>query len=767
METQKFGRYEIKAEIGRGGMATVYHAYDPRFEREVALKVLPREMLHDLQFRTRFDREAKTIAMLEHPAIVPVYDFGEEDGQPYFVMRYMTGGSLSDRMKNGPMALQEVTRILAHIAPALDDAHTKGIIHRDLKPGNILFDQFNEPYISDFGIAKLSDTQTNVTGSAIVGTPAYMSPEQAQGEGIDGRSDIYGLGVILFELLTGQQPYHGDTPMSVVVKHITDPVPHILDIKPDLPPDIEFIIEKAMAKDRNERFQNVRSLADALNKVASGETLNLGTSDATVVAMPGTIASGKHPVQTLEGTIIAHPKQPSGSKEPVQALGLPKKKTWLWIGVGGIILVLCIAVVGGGFIFRDRIPFLSVPIPTNPQLVTQSSTLPPVSVPSATGAPVVLPLGSNTPSTTETPATTETSAATNIPAAGITATVPSLSTLGGADLIAFLSNNDIWLINTDGSDPRQLTKDAAVKSGLQWSPDGQSLFYISGKCVNFVTVPEGVNSQVTCFYDANYLDAFKVSPDDSQVAISLNHIVYVVPFDLAALKSAHNHSDLEAMNGSLIYGGAHQAPSKDVLWSSDGKKIAIDTLSPSGSKQLDLIDVFDISNCTDATPCPPRNLPGTPLPTTSPTPGLNTTPPLLDNFPGARFTMKGYGTLSGQNTLIPSFDWDGKSLFLLNSVIRYQFGYLYTYSMETKSPANLIDPMGTTCCYTDARWSPDGSYILFAYQDITQGINARTQMFYVPYGSIGTGAKYTPLPSPAGTFSRPADHPDPALRPAK
>ncbi len=276
MEPQKFGRYEIKAEIGRGGMATVYHAYDPRFEREVALKVLPREMLHDVQFRTRFEREAKTIAMLEHPAIVPVYDFGEEDGQPYFVMRYMTGGSLSDRMKNGPMTIQEAAHLMAHIAPALDDAHAKGIIHRDLKPGNILFDQFNEPYISDFGIAKLSESQTNVTGSAIVGTPAYMSPEQAQGEGIDGRSDIYGLGVILFELLTGQQPYHGDTPMSVVVKHITDPVPHILDVKPDLPPDIEVIIEKAMAKDRNERFQDVKSLANALNAVARGESLSLG-----------------------------------------------------------------------------------------------------------------------------------------------------------------------------------------------------------------------------------------------------------------------------------------------------------------------------------------------------------------------------------------------------------------------------------------------------------------------------------------------------------
>src|SRR5512136_333883 len=308
MEPKKFGRYEIKGEIGRGGMATVYHAYDPRFEREVALKVLPREMLHEPQFRTRFEREARTIAMLEHSAIVPVYDYGEEEGQPYFVMRYMTGGALSDRMKKGPLSVAETARMISRIAPALDEAHSKGIIHRDLKPGNILFDQFNEPYVSDFGIAKLFASQTNVTGSAIIGTPAYMSPEQAQGENIDGRSDLYALGVILFEMLTGQQPYHGDTPMSVVVKQITDPVPHILDFKPDLPPDVELIIEKAMAKDRNERFQNVRSLAEALNAVARGQSLSLGTSDATMVASSKTISAAKRPAQALQGTVAAAPR---------------------------------------------------------------------------------------------------------------------------------------------------------------------------------------------------------------------------------------------------------------------------------------------------------------------------------------------------------------------------------------------------------------------------------------------------------------------------
>ena len=383
IEPRKFGRYEIKDEIGRGGMATVYHAYDPRFEREVALKVLPHEMLHDVQFRTRFEREAKTIAMLEHPAIVPVYDFGEEDGQPYFVMRYMTGGSLSDRIKKGPMTVQEAAQLIAHIAPGLDEAHAKHIIHRDMKPGNILFDQFNEPYISDFGIAKLSEAQTNVTGSAIVGTPAYMSPEQAQGESIDGRSDIYALGVILFEMLTGQQPYHGDTPMSVVVKQITDPVPHILTLKPDLPPYIQIIIEKAMAKDRNERFQDVKSLANALNEVARGESQSLGFSDSTVMAPSRTVAATKPPSQPLPRPVVARRAIVPQVVEPLQAPAAPNRKIGLWVGIGVPLLCVCILAVAGIFLLRNIIPFLVGPIPTPTQsVILASPTL--LSLPTAT-----------------------------------------------------------------------------------------------------------------------------------------------------------------------------------------------------------------------------------------------------------------------------------------------------------------------------------------------------------------------------------------------
>src|SRR5574341_2059355 len=229
-------RYQIKSELGRGGMATVYRAWDPRFDRDVAVKVLPKAFTHDPLFRGRFEQEAKVIASLEHAAIVPVYDVGEEADQPYLVMRYMTGGSLSARLKEAPLSLGEAAHLLTRLAPALDHAHEKGIIHRDLKPATILFYRHGDPYIADFGIAKISEASLAFTGSGIIGTPMYMSPEQARGEkNLDGRSDIYALGAILFEMLTGKLPYEAETPMGIAMRHITDPVPRILDVNPDLP----------------------------------------------------------------------------------------------------------------------------------------------------------------------------------------------------------------------------------------------------------------------------------------------------------------------------------------------------------------------------------------------------------------------------------------------------------------------------------------------------------------------------------------------------
>ena len=247
-------------------MASVLHGYDPRFKRDVAIKVLPPQFLNDPTFRARFKREAQTIAAIEHPAIVPVYDYGEDQGQPYLVMRFMGGGSLADRLAQGPLSLADVITIMRRIGSALDETHAKGIIHRDLKPANILYDGRGDAFLSDFGIAKILEQASELTveGTAM-GTVQYMSPEQAEGRlTLDGRSDIYALGALLFHLLTGQLPYQAKTITGMILAHITQPVPRILQIKPDLPAACEKIIAQAMAKDPKNRFPKAGEMVEAL-----------------------------------------------------------------------------------------------------------------------------------------------------------------------------------------------------------------------------------------------------------------------------------------------------------------------------------------------------------------------------------------------------------------------------------------------------------------------------------------------------------------------
>lgn len=353
MAPSTIDRYLVKSEVGRGGMATVFQAEDPRFGRDVAIKVLPREFLHDPTFRERFEREARTVALLEHPAIVPVYDYGEDDGQPFLVMRYMTGGTLSDRIKSdGAFTLLEVSRILNRVGAALDGAHLKGLVHRDLKPGNILFDQYDEPYLSDFGIVKLAESASSLTASGAIGTPAYMSPEQAYGErDIDGRSDIYSLGVIVFEMLTGRALYEADTPMGVVIKHILDPVPDITAIKPDLPIDVERVLTKTLAKNPDDRFQKASELAAAFQSVAEGKPL----SDE--LHSPSTIVKPKYTSElTGPPTVVAPPGLSSMPAETREKDTRPHPVPRWAYGVFGVVGVVALLFLGNALLNRPEVP---------------------------------------------------------------------------------------------------------------------------------------------------------------------------------------------------------------------------------------------------------------------------------------------------------------------------------------------------------------------------------------------------------------------------
>lgn len=406
MPASFFGRYEIREEIGRGGMAHVYLAYDPTFRRQVAVKVLPPHYLENPLLRARFEREARLIATIEHPAIVPVYDFGEQDGQLYLVMRYMPGGSLVSLIRQGPFPLAQVSELLALLAPALDAVHARGIVHRDLKPGNILLDSFGNPALSDFGIAHLSEATVDLTGAAVIGTPAYMSPEQVRAEvALDGRSDIYSLGIILYEMLTGRQPYQAATPMSIAMRHLTDPVPEILRLRPDLPGSIQVILDRALAKDRDQRYPraadlsyDLRALVDA--SLPAGSPLP-AAADATEIdsqslpgALPPTISDPAS--QALDPGVPAPVENDSQvASPPPPATGLPverpasakKPNNRAWLAIISVSFLLLILFIVG-------IRYL-LPSGEKPGLPAAQTEVTPGVTPTAT---VTLVLPTSTPS---------------------------------------------------------------------------------------------------------------------------------------------------------------------------------------------------------------------------------------------------------------------------------------------------------------------------------------------------------------------------------
>src|SRR5258706_1014660 len=270
MTVTKIGRYEFEKELTQGGMGLILLARDPYVQRQVVIKVLMYKQSLDEVYREFFQREAELIASLEHPCIVPVYDFGWHGEQPYIVMRYMSGGTLEDRLEKGEMKLSEIAHIFNRVSEALDAAHLKNIIHRDVKPSNILFDSSSKAFLSDCGIAK-SQTIKDEDGAWIVGTPAYISPEQVQGSKVDGRSDVYALGVVLYRLLTGQLPFMNDSVTALINAHVELPVPDIREIKSNLPSVWQEVVSKAMAKDPQDRYSTAGDFARDVKEVVSGK----------------------------------------------------------------------------------------------------------------------------------------------------------------------------------------------------------------------------------------------------------------------------------------------------------------------------------------------------------------------------------------------------------------------------------------------------------------------------------------------------------------
>jgi YVTN family beta-propeller protein len=262
---QQLGAYQLVEVIGRGGMAVVYKALQPALRRHVAIKVLPPYFVHEEGFHARFRQEAEMVAQLEHRNILPIYDYGEARDIPYIVMPLVSDGTLRDWLKRGP-ALEQALQVFSHVLAALDYAHGQHIVHRDLKPSNILMSQGNWPLLADFGIARIIGPSPMITRSGmLVGTPEYMAPEQGDGRPVDHRTDIYALGVILFEILTGRLPYSGPTAIAVILQHVQAAVPSPRTFNPALAPAWDEVIQRCLAKDPERRFSSTQALDEAIH----------------------------------------------------------------------------------------------------------------------------------------------------------------------------------------------------------------------------------------------------------------------------------------------------------------------------------------------------------------------------------------------------------------------------------------------------------------------------------------------------------------------
>ena len=278
------GGYCIVGPLGEGGMARVYRAYQPTLDRYVALKVLPAALGQDPAFRERFRREAQTVAALRHPNILVVYDWGEDAGLAYLVSELVDGGTLADRL-GVPLPPIECLRLVRALASALDHAHGRGVVHRDVKPSNVLLHRDGTPVLSDFGVARMMEGSSHLTSvGVLIGTPAYMAPESLEGAGASSAADIYGLGVVLYEMLTGGVPYHAETPAAVLLAHRDGPLPLPRERNPAIAEVVEAVVLKAMARRPQDRFRSGEEMARALEQALSG--IALDAEETRVMAAP-------------------------------------------------------------------------------------------------------------------------------------------------------------------------------------------------------------------------------------------------------------------------------------------------------------------------------------------------------------------------------------------------------------------------------------------------------------------------------------------------
>jgi serine/threonine-protein kinase len=350
------GRYRILRRLGSGGMANVYLAEDEELGRRVAIKILNDRHASDDSFVERFRREAKNAAGLSHPNIVSIYDRGEAEGTYYIAMEYLEGRSLKDRIiAEGRLPIPAAIEATRQILRAVGFAHRAGIVHRDIKPHNVLLAQNgSEPQwkVTDFGISRTSASQMTEAGS-IVGTAQYLSPEQARGAHVDQRSDIYSVGILLYELLTGKLPFTGDTPLEIAMKHLSEVPKPPSSLRPDVPPDLDMVVLRALAKDPDERFQDAAEMDAELARVAAGDTVTAETADAATAVLAGEGIMESAPTMISRRPVVTPPPPSRTYREQDYYEYEPPRRRrtfWPWLLTG---LLLIGALVAGVYVWQQ------------------------------------------------------------------------------------------------------------------------------------------------------------------------------------------------------------------------------------------------------------------------------------------------------------------------------------------------------------------------------------------------------------------------------
>ncbi len=405
MSEQFLGKYQLLERIGKGGMAEVFRGYHQRLDRYVAIKVLHPFLAEDEEFQARFAREAQNIARLKHPNIVQVYDFDYDSltNRYYMVMELVQGVTLKDYLvalkANGrSLPLKDILRITREAASALAYAHDAGMLHRDVKPANLMIIQEDSHVVlTDFGIARLVDSKQLTASGGIAGTPAYLSPEQGVGEAGDGRSDIYALGIILFQMLTGELPYNAENALSVLMMHVNDPIPNVNKYNPQVPSSVKAIVERAMEKDPKERYQTAHQLIEDIRLAERGFILaTRSTTTAPTLSQPViTIPKTQSTLETSRISLATHPRMQPVKKEREIPIAL-------WVSIISVLVILL-----AGVTFRQPLldlygmlgkNTLSGAIPTMTQTMTLAPTATASVIPSAT--PSDVPTFTLTPSVT-------------------------------------------------------------------------------------------------------------------------------------------------------------------------------------------------------------------------------------------------------------------------------------------------------------------------------------------------------------------------------